>query len=178
MYHFASDILYEYAFVQMSFSEASKIISMMWNAMGADAKQVSRVLTKNFICWVYCSFLYSSPSPPPFPLSSPLLPLSSLLSSSSPPPLLPPLFPSQQYYDRSIQQKEEYQAFLESRKSEPPPSEETTASPQPQVQNTTCEAPAVRQTVEAEVVATREDALTSGQIRKPPTPLQPKIVVS
>ena len=130
------------------------------------------------LCCVYCFFVNPSTS---LSLSlSPSLPLS---PSPSPSPSLP-LSPSQQYYDRSGKQKEEYQAFLESRKSETPPSggenAADTQSQSDQVQNTTEEPSATKQTVQVEATATQQglaDVLNSDQMQKPPTPLQPKLVV-
>lgn len=135
---------------------------MMWNAMGADTKQVGQVLNSTLSLYTHVVYTIFHQYFHSLSLPSPL----------------------QQYYDRSGKQKEEYQAFLESRKSETPPSgagnAADTQSQSDQVQNATEEASATKQTVQIEATATQQgltDVLTSDQMQKPPTPLQPKLVV-
>ena len=76
---------------QMGFSEASKIISMMWNAMGSEAKQVistAAVPYHSLMCTVssfHCPLVYSLPSlPPSLPLTLPLSPTLPLTLPPSP----------------------------------------------------------------------------------------------
>ena len=97
----------------------------------------------------------------------------------------------QQYYDRSEKQKEEYQAYLDSQKSESDgeqavegekSAEAVPHDPRPTtvaelVQNTAVSVPT--QSVRMEVMATRQvvEPVVSGPTQSPPTPLQPRVVV-